>query len=94
MDYFFVLTLLEAVWDIGNIIFTPHLSDVMGVIVVTSSVRLCVCLCVHLTLPAERTYRHTDLNWDMEVKWMDIQFKFAGQGHDVKKCSLGHSINF
>ncbi len=38
-------------------IFTPHVSDVMGVIVLTSYVCLCVCLSVLLYRPNGQTYR-------------------------------------
>ena len=41
-------------------IFTPHVCDVSGVIVLTLSVCLCVCLCVcglPLSRPNEQTYR-------------------------------------
>ncbi len=48
-------------------IFTPHTFDVMGVIVMTSCVRLSVCY--H---SQGRTDKHTDLNLGMEVKWKDI----------------------
>ncbi len=37
-------------------VFTPHVCDVLGVIVLTSSVCLCVCVCLSVTtLMAKRT---------------------------------------
>ncbi len=55
----------------GSAVITPHVSDVMGVIVLTSCVCLsvCVCVCYH---SHSRTDRRTDLNFGMEVKWKDI----------------------
>ncbi len=50
------------------LIFTPHVSDVMGVIVLTSS----VCLCMGASHYPGGTERNTDLNFGMEVKLKDI----------------------
>ena len=43
-----------------SVIFTPHVCDVWGVIVLTSSACLCVCYHSH-----DQTDRHTDLNFGM-----------------------------
>ncbi len=47
---------------------TPHVCDVMGVIVLTQSVRLCV----HVSRSQGGTDRHMYLNFGMEVRWKDI----------------------
>ncbi len=50
---------------------TPHVWDMSGVIVLTSSVGVCASVTTPTT---ERTDipGHTDLNFGMEVKWKDI----------------------
>ena len=58
--------------DNRETIITPHFSHVMGVIVLTSSVCLCVCACVRPSHSVGRTDGHTDLDFGMEVKWKDI----------------------
>ncbi len=81
------------------LVITSHVSDVMGVIVLTLFVCLCVCVSV-CYLSHGRTYRHIDLNFGMKVKWKDIQVKFIGQGHKSnvkvttsKNVHLGRSID-
>ncbi len=49
--------LRNATWGVfkAYAVFTPNVSDVMGVIVLTSFECVCVCVCVRLAIPAERT---------------------------------------
>ncbi len=50
---------------VGKRIITDHVSDMTGVIVLTSS----ICVCV---LPLSRADRHTDLNFGLAVRLKDI----------------------
>ncbi len=50
------------------VLFTPHVSDVSGVIVLT----LCVCLAVCPSRYKSQKDRCTDLKFGMEAKWEDI----------------------
>ena len=69
--------------------------DVAGVIVQTSSVCLSVCL-LPLSWPNGQTHRLEFCHGGQvgtyagQVHWSSSQVK--GQGHEVKKCSLVHSI--
>ncbi len=49
---------------------TPHVSDMLSVIVLTLFVSVCLSIC--LAIPAERSDRHMDLNFCIEFKWKDI----------------------
>ena len=60
---------------LSRCLFTPHICDVSGVIVLTSS----VCLSVALSRSHSQTDRLTDLNFGIELKWKDIQVQFKGQ---------------
>ena len=59
---FLLLQKAEAYQD-----FTPHISDVMGVIVLI----LCICVCVCLYRYPSQMDGHTDLNFGMKVRWKD-----------------------
>ncbi len=56
-----LLSKAVPVEKIGEHVITPHVSDVMGVIVFTSYVCPCVCVCVCLTLPAKQTHIQTGI---------------------------------
>ena len=79
------------VWAIQTFI-TPHVSDVSGVIVLTSCVCLCVCVCVCL-LPLQRANRQTDSldfwhGGQVEEYLGQVcrsRSQVKGQGHEVKK---------
>ncbi len=49
-----------------------------------------VCVCVHPSHSPGQTDRHTDLNFDMEVKWNYIYVKSVGKDHrsEVKVTRL------
>ena len=69
----------------------------MGVIVLTSCVCLSVCPSVHLAIPAKQTDTETwILAWMSSgtISRSSSWVKVKGQGHEVKKCSLGCSIYF
>ena len=61
----------QRVWNSN--VFTPHVSEVMGVIVLTACVCLFVCVCVCVCYHSSgRTDKQTVLILGMEVKWKDI----------------------
>ncbi len=71
---------------------TPHVSDVMGVIVLALSVCLCVCLCVSLSRPNGPTYRLEFLHGGQMESYLGQVHRSSsqvkGQGHEVKTAKL------
>ncbi len=62
----------NAVMQGGEGNFTTHISDMMGLIVLTSFGCVSVCPSVCPSHDPGRTDRLTDLNFGMEVKWNNI----------------------
>ena len=75
-------------------IFTPHVSDMMGVIVLTSS----VCASVSLSWANGQTYGLEFWHGGQVEGYLGQVSRsrswVKGQGHEVKKCSIGHSTDF